>query len=153
MSNDIPLTPGEHMSDLIERLIAIADGADLREDQQEELRQAAARIKELEAERDAIEAQTKAATYEKCASWLDVAPCHWTPEECAAALRRLVLNPSEERRFPGVPDRLHYRKCQIEGCDYKEVRGSREGDFIKGQFVCPDHFLALYDEPSEERNG
>ena len=65
------------MSDLIERLEAIASGADIRDDQAEDLRKAATRIRELEAdrgvlmkfvaelkaERDAIEA----ATIERCA--------------------------------------------------------------------------------------
>jgi hypothetical protein len=32
------------------------------------------------------------------------------------------------------------RHCSVEGCAYEEPRGSREGDFVAGKFVCPDHF-------------
>lgn len=35
-----------------------------------------------------------------------------------------------------TPDR---RYCTVPGCTYSEVRGVSEGDFVKGQFVCPDH--------------
>jgi hypothetical protein len=35
---------------------------------------------------------------------------------------------------------IKYRKCQVADCSYKELRGSREGEFIAGNFVCPLHY-------------
>jgi len=37
------------------------------------------------------------------------------------------------------PDEIKYRKCSVTNCTYREVRGSRQGDFINGKFVCPTH--------------
>lgn len=31
------------------------------------------------------------------------------------------------------------RHCSVAGCDYAEIRGSREGDFVNSLFVCPNH--------------
>lgn len=36
-------------------------------------------------------------------------------------------------------DKIRFRRCEVHGCTYKEVRGTREGDFVKGFFVCPHH--------------
>lgn len=41
-----------------------------------------------------------------------------------------------------TPDEVCYRRCQVPDCEYKEIRGSRQGDFVHGQFVCPAHFAA-----------
>jgi hypothetical protein len=46
-------------------------------------------------------------------------------------------------------DDLKYRRCQMPGCDYKELRGSRQGAFIAGKFVC-DACYAVHGRPSEE---
>lgn len=44
-------------------------------------------------------------------------------------------------------DQVKYRRCSVPGCDYKELRGSRQGAFIAGQFVCD----ACYDHrPAED---
>lgn len=41
------------------------------------------------------------------------------------------------------PDEIYYRRCSYPDCDYKEVRGSREGDFYDGKFYCRFHYLKL----------
>lgn len=43
---------------------------------------------------------------------------------------------------------VKWRQCQMPGCDYKEIRSSRQGDFVGGRFVCPKHAEEL-SEPSE----
>lgn len=32
-----------------------------------------------------------------------------------------------------------FRKCRVPLCQYEERRGTRQGDFANGKFVCPDH--------------
>lgn len=46
---------------------------------------------------------------------------------------------------------VKYRKCSIPGCEYKEIRGSRLGDFITGKFVCPKHFEQFNNERFETK--
>lgn len=40
---------------------------------------------------------------------------------------------------------LYYqlRACQVPGCTYLEVRGSREGDYLNGHFLCPTHAASI----------
>ena len=38
-------------------------------------------------------------------------------------------------------DETKYRKCSVPNCTYKEIRGSREGAFRDGYFVCDTHAL------------
>lgn len=38
-----------------------------------------------------------------------------------------------------TPEEIKFRKCSEPDCDYKELRGSRLGDFLNGEFVCPTH--------------
>lgn len=47
-------------------------------------------------------------------------------------------------------EEVMYRRCQIPGCGYKELRGSRQGDFIDGKFVCPNHFHSAANGPPDD---
>lgn len=40
-------------------------------------------------------------------------------------------------------DAIIWRRCEVKGCGYKERRGSREGHFVDGKFVCPSHYVIL----------
>jgi hypothetical protein len=45
-----------------------------------------------------------------------------------------------------VTGRLEYyalRACRVPGCPYLEKRGSRQGDFVLGRFVCPAHATTI----------
>ena len=33
-------------------------------------------------------------------------------------------------------DEIKYRHCSTPTCDYKELRGSIQGGYVNGQFVC-----------------
>lgn len=52
---------------------------------------------------------------------------------------------------------LDTRDCSVLGCTYTERRGSREGHFINGAFVCPYHALGhnpgAHFQPDFERIG
>lgn len=39
------------------------------------------------------------------------------------------------------PEMLKYRTCS--SCPYKEIRGSRQGAFIAGQFLCDDCYARI----------
>jgi len=43
-----------------------------------------------------------------------------------------------------TPDEIRYRRCSIKDCPYKEFRGSRQGQFLNGRFVCSAHWLAFW---------
>lgn len=44
-------------------------------------------------------------------------------------------------------EEIDFRKCSVTECGYREKRGSRQGDFFNGQFVCPFHFERLTNPP------
>jgi hypothetical protein len=41
------------------------------------------------------------------------------------------------------PEILKYRTCSNPGCTYKEIRGSRQGAFVAGKFVCDECYMEL----------
>lgn len=47
-----------------------------------------------------------------------------------------------------TPDEIKWRRCQMPGCDYKELRGSSLGQFVSGKFVCDVCYTEAV-EPSE----
>lgn len=42
-------------------------------------------------------------------------------------------------------DEIKYRRCSVPGCDYKELRGSRQGAFRQGKFVCDTCYTEMPD--------
>jgi len=40
-------------------------------------------------------------------------------------------------------DEIKFRRCTQPGCDYKEIRGSRQGAFVAGKFVCDECYRKL----------
>lgn len=47
-----------------------------------------------------------------------------------------------------TPDEVKYRHCSVPGCTYKELRGSRQGAFRDGKFICDTCYTEMPEPPS-----
>lgn len=47
-------------------------------------------------------------------------------------------------------DDIKYRRCQMPGCAYKEPRGSQQGLFLEGKFVCDGCFTKESGVPAKD---
>jgi len=52
-----------------------------------------------------------------------------------------------------TPDEIKYRHCSTPGCGYKELRGSRQGAFLAGKFVCDACYEKLAHGERGDDNG